>query len=212
MDSREAILDKLKVLKTTTSSKRRIVKPDIIKGSVEKFSFKAELAGANVFEVKEIERAKTILVDLLAKLEGDIVYASDPIINEINLFQLLRDNKRLAHEAAIDNLSNYKSAILTYKVGITGCLYAISDTGSLVISHSKSNEKLISIAPEHHICILKAEQILENKYILARIIDEETKLPSAYSIITGLSRTTDLVLPEVIGMHGPKSLDIIVIK
>lgn len=212
MDSREKILGKLKVYKVTTSSKRKIVRPDIIKGSLEKFSLKAEQVGANVWITKDINEAQNMLIDILTKLEGNIVYSTDPIINEVNLFKLLRNHARGALEAAIDSVSNYKSSIYTYKVGITGCLYAISDSGSLVMAHSNNNEKLLSMAPEHHICILKKEQILENKYILARIIEEETRLPSAYSIITGVSRNTDIMLPEVRGMHGPKSLDIIVIK
>ena len=48
--------------------------------------------------------------------------------------------------------------------------------------------------------------------MLAKIIEDNTKLPSAYTIITGVSRTADVALRVVLGMHGPKNVFILVVR
>ncbi len=212
MDSREEILDILKMRLIKSHSQRTIRKSEIIKGDAQIFAKNAQGAGAKVVIVGEMEAAKNEIVKIISELKGDIVYSSEELIKEIDVAALAKGTKRTIIEAEAESIKNYKEKVITSKIGITACLFAIQETGSIVISHDKYNESLISLAPENHICLLKAEQILVNQYMLASKSEEKTRLPSSYTIITGASYANAIELQKISGMYGPKNLFIIIIK
>ncbi len=212
MDSREEILDILRKRPLTSHSHRKIRKAELIKGNAHIFARNAWRVGASVIIVPDIEVAREEITRILLELEGDIVYSSEHIIKDINISDLAKNSNKLAMEAQIESISNYKREVLTSKIGISSCRFAIQETGSIIIAHGNCNESLISLAPETHICILNAEQILENKYVLATELEKKTRLPSSYTIITGVSRSATPELHEMTGMYGPKNLFILIIK
>ncbi len=210
MSSREVILDRLRMHSPQTHSKMRIAMPEIAKGSIEMFSDKATGAGAKVSVVKGLEEAKARLEEILTEVSGDILLSSEDLLKDLQIEKLPAANNRIITEAMVESLANYKKQAFSSAIGITSCDYAIAETGSLIIEHGNHNERLISLAPPIHICVLKEEQIMENRYMLAKILEGKTKYSSAYSIITGVSRTADVALQVVLGMHGPKNVFIII--
>lgn len=212
MTSREMILERLKTKAPHSYSRKKVATVEVSPGSVELFAEKATAAGAQVYVVNGMEAAQAQLEEILAAVSGDIIYSTEALLQELSLATIAKKNKRKATEGAIESTANYKMEVMASAIGITSCDYGLAETGSVIIKHQKNNERLISLAPETHICILKAEQILANRFMLAKILEEETKLPSAYSIITGVSRTADVALQVVLGMHGPKQVFLIVIQ
>lgn len=100
-------------------------------------------------------------------------------------------------------------------VGITGADAGLAATGSLVLKTGAGKSRLTSLLPEHHIAILSKSNILldfESWFSQERDqgIEKFRELASVM-IITGPSRTADIEMRLVMGMHGPRSLDIILI-
>ncbi len=212
MNKRERILNRLRQYSPPAHSQKKVAPVEIRKGSIDTFTEKAASAGAQVYIAEGIEGVKRQLGEILAAIEGNIIYSSEEFLRELSINEIAKTNNRKAIEGAIESKANYKLEVLASAVGITSCDYALAETGSVILEHKYHNERLISLAPETHICILKEEQILENRFMLARILDENTRLPSAYSIITGVSRTADVALQVVLGMHGPKKVFLIVMR
>lgn len=212
MNRREKILDRLRQYSPPTHSQRKVAPVEIKEGSLDIFVEKATAVGAIVYVVDGLDGVKQQLAKLLATIEGDIIYSSEEILQALSIVEIARANNRKAIEAAIESKANYKLEVLASTIGITGCNYALAETGSVILEHKYDNERLISLAPENHICILKEEQILENGFMLAQLLDGNTRLPSAYSIITGVSRTAGVDLQVVSGMHGPKTVSLIIMR
>lgn len=86
---------------------------------------------------------------------------------------------------------------------------AIAETGSIVCASSDGKAVQASLLPPHHVAIVPIDKIF------ATLDDYFTGLaaapPTNMTIITGPSRTADIELNLVIGVHGPERLDIIVI-
>lgn len=212
MSSRDLILERLHSYSPHAHSKKKITVPNITKGSVERFTKRATEAGAKVLVVDNQEEVKEEVKKIIADFNGEIILSSDDFMKELGIKDMLLANDRIATEVECENVTNYKNKVFISPIGITSCQYGIAETGSIVIEHNDHNERLLSLAPETYICILRADQILENRYMIAKIIEENINLPSAYSIITGISRTADVALQVVLGMHGPKNVFIIVCK
>lgn len=212
MSSRTSILERLKKFTPQTKSSGLVTPPAISQGDMKLFVEKASAAGAKVSVVAELTQVGAKIAEILAQEAGGIIYSGDDFLKEVGIDVITTTHKRTASEVHLEKDTDYRTTVYDSSIGITSCHYAIAETGSVVIAHQHSNERLISLAPETFVCILKEEQILADRYMLAQIIEEKNKTEpaSAYSIITGVSRTADVALQVVLGMHGPKNVYIIV--
>jgi L-lactate dehydrogenase complex protein LldG len=95
------------------------------------------------------------------------------------------------------------------KVGVTSCFCGIAETGSLMFVSSEITPMSHSLLPESHIAIVRRGDIVRTmedgfkKYFEEKSID---KLDRQICFISGPSRTADIELTMVIGVHGPKRL------
>ncbi len=101
-------------------------------------------------------------------------------------------------------------------VGVSGVDYALADTGTLVLLARKGQARSISLLPPVHIAVMKPEQLLSGLSDLFPILRGEaeaegTDLSSAITFITGPSRTADIELTLVVGVHGPQQLHVILL-
>ncbi len=96
------------------------------------------------------------------------------------------------------------------EVGITGCEFLVTHTGSVMVSSAQNGGRRMFVYPPIHIVVARRNQLvdyLENAYKnLTRKYG--TKLPSYVALITGPSRTADIEKTLVMGAHGPRELHV----
>ncbi len=96
-------------------------------------------------------------------------------------------------------------------VGISGAKLAVAETGSLLISHDGVSE-LVAALPPVHIALIRADQIVETlDEAFAFCQRELERTPRDFVFVTGPSRTADIELTPVIGVHGPRELIVILL-
>ncbi|ALV47711.1 lactate utilization protein C [Arthrobacter alpinus] len=91
---------------------------------------------------------------------------------------------------------------------VTAAAVAVSETGTIMLDGSADQgRRIISLVPDRHICILRSEQIVE---VLPEAIARlEATRPQTW--ISGPSATSDIELERVEGVHGPRTLDVIIL-
>ena len=94
-------------------------------------------------------------------------------------------------------------------VGITEAQWAIAETGTLVLEGDKEASRLTSLVPGTHICILHVANIRPTMSAILQIL--ESSLSPVVTFITGPSRTSDIELTLALGIHGPRSVYVIVV-
>ncbi len=97
-------------------------------------------------------------------------------------------------------------------IGITGCEFLVAHLGSVLISSAQISGRRLNVFPETHIVIANQAQLTDflDTAIEKLQIKYKNNLPSLISNITGPSRTADIEKTLVMGMHGPKSLIVII--
>lgn len=85
---------------------------------------------------------------------------------------------------------------------------AIAETGSIVVSSSHGRAVQASLLPAQHVALVPRAKIFAT---LDDFFARLTAPPTNLTLITGPSRTADIELNLVIGVHGPERLDIIVV-
>ena len=101
-------------------------------------------------------------------------------------------------------------------VGITGADYAVAETGTLVVLPRKGLSRLVSLVPPVHIALVRAEDLLEtldDLFLLRRLEyhQRDGEMGSYLNFITGPSRTADIEMTIVEGVHGPKEVHMIIL-
>lgn len=101
------------------------------------------------------------------------------------------------------------------RVGVTGVDAALATTGSLVLLSGNGRFRASSLLPPVHIAVLTTSQIvpdLESWWAIQKAAGlERTRQHSNIAIITGPSRTADIAMQLVMGMHGPRELHLVLL-
>ena len=103
-----------------------------------------------------------------------------------------------------------RDALFAADVGITGVTALVAETGSLVIAAGPHELRSTSLLPPVHIAVASSAQIVPDLFDLLEPYGPDHALPSNLVLITGPSKTGDIELKLVTGVHGPGEVHVIV--
>jgi L-lactate dehydrogenase complex protein LldG len=96
------------------------------------------------------------------------------------------------------------------KVGVTGAYCGIAETGTLMLLSGAETHPVTSLLPDTHIAVVAAARLLrsmEDGWDLLR--REHGSVPRQVAFVSGPSRTADIEMTLVLGIHGPYRVHIV---
>lgn len=92
---------------------------------------------------------------------------------------------------------------------ITGSAVSVAETGTIILDGSPNQgRRAISLVPDHHICVVRAGDIVGILPEALRRLDGTRPI----TMISGPSATSDIELERIEGVHGPRRLDVIIAR
>ncbi|MGZ4690921.1 MAG: LutC/YkgG family protein [Acidimicrobiia bacterium] len=146
-------------------------------------------------------------VGTLAGMRRAAVPVADPLIEELGLRDAL-DSAGIELLAATDPA--WPDDIGDAGVGVTGARAGIAATGTLLLPCGPGRPRGTHIIPPAHVCIVRAADLVATIADAMELQCGEPH-PSTMSWVSGPSRTADLEMRQTIGVHGPRSVDVIVV-
>jgi L-lactate dehydrogenase complex protein LldG len=95
---------------------------------------------------------------------------------------------------------------------VTGCTVAIAETGTIVLTGAPhEGRRAITLVPDIHICVVEESQIVELVPEAIARLGEAVRERRPVTFVSGPSATSDIELDRVEGVHGPRTLVVLVI-
>jgi L-lactate dehydrogenase complex protein LldF len=95
---------------------------------------------------------------------------------------------------------------------LTGCAIAIAETGTIVLDGGRTQgRRALSLVPDYHLCVVREDQIVGLVPEAVEALQAAVQEGRPLTFISGPSATSGIELNRVEGVHGPRTLHVVVL-
>jgi L-lactate utilization protein LutC len=171
---------------------------------VSRFVQELTAAGGRAHVVHDGSTAVGVVLDLVRERGARrVLLGRGTFLDSLNLESALN--------AAGVETSMAREDFFPADLGITGVDHLIAETGSVVLGSRPWQPRSLSLLPPVHVAVAHHSQLLPDLFDL--FDDKLTQqLPSGLTLITGPSKTGDIELRLVTGVHGPGEVHVVLVR
>ena len=171
---------------------------------VAEFIARASANKSIIIESSE-QRLKDSINEIIAKENAkNLIYPQ-------NLASLTSELEIESKFAFDNDIESFKERIFDYDISVINARGGVSSHGVTCVSSAQA-PRLLSLAPKICVVILKRENIVKSlSEQLNKIKAEDGRLPTNVVFISGPSRTSDIELQLVLGVHGSQIFYVVLV-
>jgi L-lactate dehydrogenase complex protein LldG len=190
VSAKEEILQRIRAAKVPAA-------PPVVRGYRTEGPGGVELFAERVADYRAVVRTVTSVPEALKTLVGKRIVAPPDVPEE----WLVDGVTWLREPLSIEELDRADGVL-------TGCAVAIADTGTIVLDGGEAQgRRALTLLPDYHVCVVRADQIAAS--VPEALHRMEPTRPLTF--ISGPSATSDIELNRVEGVHGPRTLEVLVV-
>jgi L-lactate dehydrogenase complex protein LldG len=174
-----------------------------------RFIEELEALGGHGKRAGSLEAAREYVLDLTREREAELLVRWDVgYLDELGADEPLRE---AGVEVAIwQDLSDLREIVGRADIGLSTASWAIAETGSLVLEHGPGRGRSVTLLPPTYVAILPVDKVLRTVPEAIRMYTGNT-LPANVCFHTGPSRSGDIEMSLVVGMHGPGDVHVLLV-
>lgn len=156
------------------------------------------------------DAAVALLCERVTALAGPApvaVPAVDPVLDPLGAVEALA---ALPLPLLRPDDPSWRESVPGCSVGVTGCLAAVAETGTVALGHGPGLPRAVSLVPDAHVCVVMASLVVET-FEEALPLALGAGLPANLVWVSGPSRSADIEKQITLGVHGPRTFEVIVV-
>ena len=147
---------------------------------------------------------------LLGRYCKRIALSRSKLFDDVNLRNALRDagfDARWWGDITLDQLYDFDC-------GVTDVHYTVAESGSLVVKTTADHGRGLSLVPMFHVAVIEPRNFVPDLVdLFDRLAAESRATPGTnYILISGPSKTADIEMNVVTGVHGPNVVQAFVLQ
>ena len=116
--------------------------------------------------------------------------------------QVAWDDPILSHE----ELNRIDTVVTTSSVGM-------ADSGTIALDHSAGQgRRALSLLPDRHLCLISTSQVVSDLPEGVAALSDAIRAGRPVTWLSGGSATSDIELSRVEGVHGPRTLYVLLVE
>lgn len=157
---------------------------------------------AHVHRASSPEEVATVVGELLAQVRSVVV---PPGLDDAWLGALPGGTRRVVDSREDPRTADELDAV---DAVVTAARVAIADTGTIVLDgEPDQGRRAITLVPDLHVCVVRTDQVVHTVPEGVRLLAAHPDRPQTW--ISGPSATSDIELSRVEGVHGPRTLHVV---
>jgi L-lactate dehydrogenase complex protein LldG len=182
---------------------------------VARFRAECSAAGGQVHVVTSREAAIVQVIELVQGHSArSALVGRGPFLDTLHLPEHLRRLGLSITQVDALESAQAREPLFAAEAGISGVDYLVAETGTVVLKARANEPRSLSLLPPLHIAVAERGQLLADLFDLFALLEkgEGAALPSCLSLITGPSKTGDIELRLVTGVHGPGEIHVVLLS
>jgi L-lactate dehydrogenase complex protein LldG len=179
---------------------------------VARFCQELAAAGGQAHRVADAAEARRAILDMVqSRSIRRVLLGQGDVLDALQLAEPLRaasvEVVAVGSAQAAD-----RATLFGAELGISGVGYLIAETGSVIVASQPNQPRSLSLLPPLHIAVAGRWQILPDLFdLFTRLGNNLDELSACLTIITGPSKTGDIELRLVTGVHGPGEIHVLLL-
>lgn len=95
---------------------------------------------------------------------------------------------------------------------VTGSTVSIADTGTICLAGATTGRRAITLVPDHHVVVVRLSDVVESVPQAVETLIERKLDTAVQTWVSGPSATVDIELERVKGVHGPRTLNVVLLE
>jgi L-lactate dehydrogenase complex protein LldG len=173
-------------------------------------------AGGRASLVADDASALSQIVQIIENVGAKrILLGQGPVLGRLGVGERLTE---LGHGGVTGTVtltaSDARDVFFGSDLSISGVDYLIAETGTVVVTARSEEPRSLSLLAPVHVAVADESQLLPDLFDLfdESVWQGQDGVPSCVTLITGPSKTGDIELRLVTGVHGPGEIHVIVIR
>ena len=174
-----------------------------------RFIEELEALGGHGEQVESLEEAREHVLKLAREREAELLVRWDvEYLDELGADEPLQET---GVEVALWRESpDLREIAGRADIGLSSAAWAIAETGSLVLEHGPEQGRSVTLLPPTYVAVLPMDRVLRTVPEAIQKYAGAT-LPANVCFHTGPSRSGDIEMSLVVGMHGPGDVHVILV-
>jgi L-lactate dehydrogenase complex protein LldG len=174
----------------------------------ERFLKELEAVGGRGIRVGSSEEARDYVVSLAGELGAGLLIRWD--VGELEELGVDGPLSEAGVKVAVWGES-LREVAARADIGLSTADFAIAETGSLVLTGGPGKGRTVTLLPPVYVAVISAERVLSTVQEAIETYAGRGEPPANICFHTGPSRSGDIEMSLVIGMHGPGDVHVVLV-